>query len=330
MKPLISILTPTFNHQKYIQTCIQSVVDQTYPHWEMIIIDDGSTDDTAEIVRRYSDPRIAYIRKEHRGIKYLGENYNQALEMSKGEYILILEGDDFLPPNRIDLQLPSFDDEKVVLSHGRYVYIYNKNTVTYPTLFKNDVLTNNPVGSAFKLFLQGFNPIGTQSVMVRKSTLVETGGFIQPNYLPLVDYPTWMRLALKGTFAYIPEVLGFWRRHPVSVTMNQNEEIFFGFIRYCDEFIRNFQTELNQLGLREFMKKRGAIAYLSLAWIQLSNQNWGKARELSKEAWKRREVVSCSFKMKVIGGLVGSYLHKDIPGRLKRMRRWLYQKPHSP
>ena len=136
MRPVISILTPTFNHEKYIQTCIESVVNQTYPHWEMIIVDDGSTDETPKIVGRYKDSRIIYLRKEHRGINYLGENYNHAMRISRGDLLLILEGDDFLPPHRFELQLRVFEDEKVVLSHGRYGYVFNNKTVVYRRLLR--------------------------------------------------------------------------------------------------------------------------------------------------------------------------------------------------
>ena len=318
-RPTVSILTPTFNHERFIAECIESVLSQTYENWEMIIVDDGSNDDTPEIVKRYNDPRIISIRKKNRGIDCLGENYNHALRMAKGKYLLILEGDDFLPRNRIERQLPSFEDEGVVLSHGRYSYAYNKRMVTYPAPFKKDVLNNDPLGSAFKLFLQGFNPIGTQSVMIRKSALFEIGGFAQPRYLPLVDYPTWMKLALKGRFSFIPEVLGYWRRHGASVTINNNEQIFKGFLKYCDEFTISFREELSRLGLDPFMKNRGPIAYLSLAWIKLSEKKWGEALVFSKQSWSRKEVLGRTFKIKIIVGMLGAYLHWNIPGLFKSL-----------
>jgi glycosyltransferase involved in cell wall biosynthesis len=315
----VSIITPTFNHGKFIADCIESVLQQTIKSWEMIIIDDGSTDDTPEIVSRYNDPRIKYIRKEHRGIKCLGENYNYALQMSKGEFVLILEGDDFIPPRRIEMQLPVFEDVKVVLSHGKYVYSWLDRTFTYSTPFKKGFLNNQPLGSALKLFLQGFNFIGTQSVMIRKSTLLDVGGFEQPSYLPLVDYPTWMKVALKGRFAFIPEVLGYWRRHPLSITINRNESIFYGFLRYCDEFVSANENELCGLRLKRFMSNRGGIAFLSLAWIALVRGEWEKALELSKKSWERREVMDRSFKLKTIIALIGARFHLDLPGLFKKL-----------
>lgn len=325
-QPLISIVTPTFNHEKYIQACIDSVVNQTYPNWEMVIIDDGSTDNTPDIVREYNDPRIIYIRKDHRGIDYLGENFNYAVEISNGQFLVILEGDDFLPPNRLEIQLPAFRDKEVILCHGKYAYVFDDRVVVYPNLFKIDELRNRPIGSALKIFLQGFNPIGSQSVMIRKSTLLDIGGFTQPKYLPLVDYPTWMKLALRGTFEYIPEVLGFWRRHPQSVTINRSEQIFKAFIRYCDEFVETYGEELARLGFSESIRKLGVIAYLSLSWIKLSAGCWSEAIELGKKSWASRGEVSWSFKAKMMIGLIGAYLRIDLPSYFKKMNQWLYQK----
>jgi glycosyltransferase involved in cell wall biosynthesis len=321
----VSIITPTFNHEKFIAECIESVLRQTYQAWEMIIIDDGSTDRTPEIIGHYRDPRISYIRKGHRGIEALAENYNLGVEKAKGEFLVILEGDDFLPHNRLEIQLPIFDDAQVVLCHGRYAYVFGDKRVVYPTPFEVDQLRNRPMGAALRIFLQGFNPIGTQSVMIRKSALLEAGGFMQPPYLPLVDYPTWMKLALKGSFEFIPEILGFWRRHPRSVTMNRNEEIFIGFIQYCDEFVATSHDELIKLGLGQSISHRGAIAYLSLCWIKLSQSDWNHALELGKKSWASRQGVSCLFKRKMLIGLMGAYLNIDLPKYFKRMNKWLYQ-----
>lgn len=326
--PSVTIITPTFNHERFIADCIESVLRQTYQDWEMIIIDDGSNDGTRDIIQRYNDSRIIYLQKEHWGIDHLGENYNHALQISRGELILILEGDDYIPPNRIELQLPSFEDKEVVLSHGKYAYVFNDRVVVYPNHFKNNELMNRPIGSALKIFLQGFNPIGSQSVMIRKSALLEIGGFTQPKYLPLVDYPTWMKLALNGAFDYIPEVLGFWRRHPQSVTINRNEEIFKAFIQSCDDFVEAYGDKLTRLGLSKSIHNRGAIANLSLAWIKLASGDWTSAIEFGKRSWASRKGVDWSFKMKMIIGVIGAYLHVDLPSFFKIMNQWLYQK-HS-
>ncbi|MDM7940633.1 MAG: glycosyltransferase, partial [Methanothrix sp.] len=80
--PSVSIITPTYNHERYIAECIDSVLAQSYPYWEQIIIDDGSSDGTQDVISLYKDKRIKYIRQENKGIWRLGETYNKALQLA--------------------------------------------------------------------------------------------------------------------------------------------------------------------------------------------------------------------------------------------------------
>ena len=93
--PQVSIITSTFNHERFIGPCIESVINQTYQNWEQIIIDDGSSDRTPEIVRSYKDSRIHYIYQQNQSIEALAQTYNRALRESQGQLVGILERDDF-------------------------------------------------------------------------------------------------------------------------------------------------------------------------------------------------------------------------------------------
>ena len=114
-QPIVSIITPTYNHENFIGECIESVLAQTYPYWEQIIIDDGSTDRTDEIIAQYDDERIKYIRQDNVGIWRLSETYNKALRISRGTLIAVLEGDDFWPSNKLERQIPAFTKPEVVM-----------------------------------------------------------------------------------------------------------------------------------------------------------------------------------------------------------------------
>ena len=117
--PLVSILTPTYNHQLYIRQCIESVLAQTDERWEQIVLDDGSTDATGAIVSSFKDERVRYVPQEHTGIEHLADTYNKGLAMARGELIAVLEGDDFWPPDKLERQIPAFADPDVVLSWGQ-------------------------------------------------------------------------------------------------------------------------------------------------------------------------------------------------------------------
>src|SRR5258708_22225644 len=91
--PVVSIITPVYNHERFISAAIQSVIWQSYQNWEQIIIDDGSTDSTAKIIAGFLDTRIRYCHQENSGIEALAHTYNRALSLCRGEFIAILEGD---------------------------------------------------------------------------------------------------------------------------------------------------------------------------------------------------------------------------------------------
>jgi glycosyltransferase involved in cell wall biosynthesis len=218
MKPLISIITPTYNHEKYISECIESVINQSYKNWEMIIIDDVSSDKTYEIASNFAkqDKRIKIIHhKTNWGIKRLKDTYNQALKQAKGELIAILEGDDFWPKNKLKTQIKAFKDKSVVLSYGKWAMTNQSGKTIYVRDYKNfdkNLLKNQPKFSILKLFLTLKFDIGSQTVMIRKNVLDKISGFKNDKFYPFVDIPTYLYLAAKGKFAYIPEVLGYYRR----------------------------------------------------------------------------------------------------------------------
>jgi len=124
MQPLVSIITPTYNHKNYIADCIKSAQNQTYTNWEMIIVDDGSTDETLSVAKSFAekDERIQVYTQKNVGIFRLSETYNFALAKSKGKYIGILEGDDVWLPEKLALQVPTLeDDDTAVLSWGGHL-----------------------------------------------------------------------------------------------------------------------------------------------------------------------------------------------------------------
>ena len=98
--PTVSVITVTYNQSSFIGKCIESVLAQTSPDWEQIILDDGSTDATAETVEQYclKDARITFVQHEHVGIYRMSELYNMGLAASEGKLIAVLEGDDYWPP----------------------------------------------------------------------------------------------------------------------------------------------------------------------------------------------------------------------------------------
>ena len=224
--PLVSIVTPTYNHQAYIRQCIQSVIAQTDFRWEQIVMDDGSTDGTGDVVLGIDDPRVRYVRQEHRGIGRLGETYNDALKLARGTLVAVLEGDDFWPSDKLERQLPAFRDEQVVLSWGKAGETDPSGAVRelFPSSSVVAKLQQSSPAEALHYLLEG-NYIPASTVICRRSALERIGGFWQPSGIPTTDYPTWLKLCCLGTFMPLDNVLGYWRRHGTQVTAQLDVEM---------------------------------------------------------------------------------------------------------
>ena len=282
-KPVVSIITPTYNHERYIGQCIESVVLQTYSNWELIIVDDGSTDGTPDIIKKYKDPRIKYIRQDNLGIMNLKQTYNKALSLSRGEFIAILEGDDCWPIDKLERQLPSFDLPEVILSWGNARIIDEKgktikhikhtefieNTYTILKLSVNELMSK-------MLAVNILTP--TVTVMIRKKNLIDIGGFQQPEGVPVVDFPTWLPLIFKGKFIYTNCECGIWRQHSQQTSARLYTSMLRGHYKTINEFLESLPTEcklqhnLNNLPL--------SIYYLwSEGLAMLSEKKWKEARK---------------------------------------------------
>jgi glycosyltransferase involved in cell wall biosynthesis len=216
---MVTVVMPTYAHEAFIEQAIDSVLAQTYVDWELVVVEDGSSDDTARLILRYPDPRISLIARDHRGLAGLGDAYAAALEASSAPLIAILEGDDRWPPDKLARQVEDFEDRTVVLSYGEgglmdeLGCVYGRVIPSFPRA----VRANRPTGSILPALLSG-NPILSPTVVVRRSAIDAIGGFWQPEGVPFVDHPTWLLLARQGAFAYHDAILGYWRRHSAQWT----------------------------------------------------------------------------------------------------------------
>ncbi len=226
-KPLVSILSSVYNEHLYIEQTIHSVLHQTYKNWEWIIIDDGSTDGTVDILRDIKDKRVKCVFQENIGC--LAKNMNKAMKMSCGSIIACIDGDDYWPENKLALQVKSFDDQEVVLSYGECSLVNSKgNVIGFITLPDDPgIANNNPTGSALRRLLVDVDCfICNTTVMYRRSSLSDVGGFIEAEGLSQ-DFLTWVLLSLSGRFAAIPACLGYYRKHLKSASFTLDQESYF-------------------------------------------------------------------------------------------------------
>jgi len=310
---LVTIITPTYNHEMYIGRCIESVISQTYSNWELIIIDDGSTDKTAEIIAQYSDSRIKYIHQNNVGIWKLKETYNKGLRIAQGELIAILEGDDFWPPDKLDKQIASFECKDTVLSCGKASQV-NHNGFVIDIANKNINLPDLLTGEfALRELLLGNNFISACTVMCRKEALEIIGGFQQANYTPFVDYPTWLELCLYGNVIILDDTMGYWRRHEQQIT-NQLPLDMANAGKYSIDFFLGLSENCQKsLGINLSTLKYNYNLRLGWGWIfsgrnALIQKDWKQARSDFYNAFNTGPIY---IKIIAIGGGVCSWCKID-------------------
>lgn len=217
MKPKVSIITPAYNAAVYLPEMIASALAQSYRDWELIIVDDGSTDNTAEAVAasRRGDARIIYIKKENAGI---ASARNLGIARSQGEYIAFLDADDVALPNRIAEQVDVLEkntDYGIVycrfksFAHGRPGKLYSYKRKFYS-------------GHILKKLLR-LSFINPSTVMMRKSSFDQVGGF-NSSLREGEDWDLWRKLAYKNTqFFFLDKVLVHTRLHPDSLSGFHNQ-----------------------------------------------------------------------------------------------------------
>ncbi len=158
--PLVSIIIPTYNYGRYLGKALESCFKQTYSPLEVIVVDDGSTDDTKEIVRGYGS-RIVFIRQENSGVSAAR---NKGLEVAKGELITFLDADDYMPEDAIQTRVEALTAHPEAGAVATESYSKKGESLTYDPTFKEDRLSDR----FYEDLLRGRFPLTTSTVMIRK------------------------------------------------------------------------------------------------------------------------------------------------------------------
>jgi glycosyltransferase involved in cell wall biosynthesis len=325
--PLVSVITPTYNHESFIRACIDSVCAQTYVNWEQIIIDDGSSDRTAELVEKYPDPRIRYIRQPHRGVEKLAYSYNDALRVSRGELVAILEGDDIWPRDKLSQLIPSFRDPTIVLAYGAVGELSADGTwagrltkaVRRRRGLPLSLLSNSPPRSAtaYMLTADGTDLVPPSTAVIRRSSLEAIGGFQYVPGLFVTDFPTFLRLSLEGRFYYTSQVAGFRRRHRGSVTMQHLQTIATRARKHAFDFLLRHDVKLSAKDRKKLARSWEASVCsneFTEGRLKLVAQQWGQARLHFLRAFN---FMQPRVTFAAATGWIASWLRCDLEGAIR-------------
>lgn len=240
-KPLVSIIIPAYNAGKYIKQTVESAVGQTYKNIEIIVIDDGSKDKTAEIVRSLGDQRIIYVFQENKG---QSAARNVGIKIAKGKYIAFLDSDDLFLLQKIERQVNFLENNPDC--GVCYSKIYHFFSDQPERLYYNPI--PNYSGYIFDKLLT-HSVVNPLAAVIRKEYLDKYGGF-KEDWRRCDEQYLWLKMAFnKVKFCYLDEVLGHYRINRESMS-NQNVYV----VETMEKFLELLDIVESWLGSEEVKK----------------------------------------------------------------------------
>lgn len=264
-QPLVSVIIPTYNHAQFIGEAIQSVLDQTYPYFEIIVINNFSQDNTLDVIEAFHDPRIYVFNFQNNGL--IAASRNEGIRHSKGDFIAFLDSDDLWYPQKLEKQLDAFQKNPHLL-------LVSTDIEHYPDGQKGFLFLEQPKIVSFRELVYA-NMISNSSVLMKRSVLSSIGFLDEGTQLRMVeDYDYWLRILQfqDDSILVLPDILMKYRIHEGSLAGNQlNEEACFSSnirARQNDilvlEKFRNFSPGDVSKAIRNLKKK-----IRRLTWLQI-------------------------------------------------------------
>ena len=212
MTPLsVSVVIPVYNGERFLQDSINSVLGQTFTDFEIVIVDDGSTDGSTDIVRSYSDARLRMV--SHAQNRGLAEARNTGIRSSRGIYVALLDSDDIAEPTRLADQVEAMEQDLGLAYLGTWALMFNSEVPTATKLWKTETTDN-----ALRAILMFRNRFNASSVMFRR-TAAPPELFAN---IPLAeDYRFAVAMSKFGKIGNLPKPLVRYRQHATSLTVSK-------------------------------------------------------------------------------------------------------------
>jgi glycosyltransferase involved in cell wall biosynthesis len=272
--PAVSVVIATYNYGRFLAGAIDSVFAQTFPDYEVIVVDDGSDDDTGDVIGRYlRDPRVRAVRTDHLGQPAAK---NAGFRLARGPLIAVLDADDLWLPAKLERQVALFrSDPELGLAYTRRLLIDETGRelpYTQPRLYRGDVLE--------VMFLDNF--VCHSSVVIRREALDRVG--LYDESIPMaIDYDLWLRVALHYRFDYVDEPMVWYRTGHANLSRRAEErsDIAMGIMRRF----------LDEIGGRERLGART----IRRAWSETYSHRAQYARQRSRKValgWYLRAVAA--------------------------------------
>lgn len=307
--PTVSILIPTFNCGQYISHAIESALNQSYQDVEIILVDDGSTDNTRELLKEYiKEGACKYIYQSNQGV---AEARNATLRAARGEYVAFLDADDFWEPDKLELQMNFLAERPdVALLHGNIRIVdAGKNQTIFDSLPIN---RRHKCDHIFgELYLGNF--INTSTVVIKRECLDRIGCF-DTNLIQAEDYDLWMRVAAEFKCGFQDVVMGTYRVHRTNTSKNSNQVI-----KHELKVLHKMQylyPNLVSAIPEEKVKKRLFDKNYSLAYRYFSEYEFKNARKYFSESLRFKR-----FSIHPYLYIIASHFNRKIIEKLRQFKR---------
>ncbi|MGG6293243.1 glycosyltransferase family 2 protein [Leptolyngbya sp. AN02str] len=313
--PQITVVIPAYNAMRYLPAAVDSVLNQTFTDFEILIVDDGSSDQVRSWASQLSDPRIRLISQPNQG---LSGARNTGILQAQGDYVAFLDADDLWAPSKLEKQLRQFQERpELGLVHTWMEFIDESGKST------GRVMKSFAEGDTWNVLAER-NVIACPSVIVRRSCFDQVGMF-DCQLRSLEDWDMWIRIAAQFPFAVVPEPLAYYRQTPGSMSKNcvVMEQSFYIVI---DKTFAQAPAELLPLKNRSL-----GHANLCLAWKALQSQERDdhlaalyqqKAVQVSPRLRLSREYLRLKVAIAMMQGL-GNHRYDQALSLFYRFRRYL-------
>lgn len=202
----ISVVIPLYNKEKQVGRTLESVLAQTFQDFEVVIVDDGSTDGSAEVVKTFDDPRIRLIRQANAGVSAAR---NRGIDAARYDYIALLDADDLWEPEYLETQvnlIKEYSECDVFATNYKFMDVYGNS---FPTILNKLKIKRGILDNYFEVATHSHPPICSISIVAKKETFKGIGGF-PTNIKSGEDLLTWARLACRNKIAYSTETLAIY------------------------------------------------------------------------------------------------------------------------
>jgi glycosyltransferase involved in cell wall biosynthesis len=270
LMPRVSVIIPAHNSIKYLPSSLESVFQQTFTDWEILIINDGSTDGTEQCASKIEDPRVRFVSQPHQGVSIAR---NHGINLSKGEYIAFLDADDLWEATKLEKQVNYLDNH---LDVGLiYAWTAFVDATAKPT---GRISSSSAEGKIWLKLLEDETIPSASTVMIRRDCLDYVGMFA-PNLTHAEDLELWVRIASKYSVAVIKEVLTQYRQHGGNTSKNR-EKMLQGLHRVIEQVFTSVPLESLYLRNRIY-----GNLFMSWGWLAIDKGNTKLAAKYRQQAF---------------------------------------------